>query len=785
MLASAILPRNSMATAERFPSQVSEEAPSDGGASPYKEILGLKKDPENHYELLSIDLFEDDADIIARKHDMQMTHLRTFQNGKHADESQKLLNEIAAAQECLLNEEKKAAYDETLRRNKRAKPPIRSAPLRQPDTLRVATEQPQQTQASVLDSRRSKTRKNTNWVLVGGIGAGGAAVLGGVTWLATGSGDKSEKTEEDKSVKEIAYTEEELKEEGLTAELPHAQKKTPVVVEPQENEPVPVKPEPVKPVPFTPPEFKPVQVAQVETTTPVVHVNVSKNTQKPAVTPEKPEDSRLAVPPKGKDRTEAYKTLKDTYPTLYEKKDWAQLSSKLLEYAQGLIEDARRKRTKPDPNLLYATLDVAQKAAALAGKADQTLQALDARVKAFKVPGDPNELELDALGKVKPKTVWDKKKLADEYLDVADTAIDEGNPEAAKKAAEEVQTLWEDLGSTFQRKNLRRKVGIQQAAEALKDLKDPNRSNDAAAHTQLGDYYHGKGGDFINRALYAYAQGEGFKSDIARGEIAKPTKPGDQIALGDLWSSKDAQKHFGDLAKQRAGKWYTDAYNNDKASFAEKKKAEVRGKNIGVNVAAGVVAVKRGNPKVVDNGGRKKPKEVRPEISKSILAKLFRKIQTAKNSRRIEATEVIGASGGKKFVEIPTGAAILIGFNASRDNGRRIATLQAIYLTQDGEKNGTYYGHNAKRDIGKEQIKAKEGYAVGGLRANAGDSVHGFSLIFHKIEGTGLNPEDTYESDFFGFKDGKESIIEVKDAIIGIRGNHGSAIDSLGFIKSR
>jgi hypothetical protein len=44
-----------------------------------------------------------------------MGHVRTYQVGKHADASQRLLNELAAAAVCLLDREKKTAYDARLR----------------------------------------------------------------------------------------------------------------------------------------------------------------------------------------------------------------------------------------------------------------------------------------------------------------------------------------------------------------------------------------------------------------------------------------------------------------------------------------------------------------------------------------------------------------------------------------------------------------------------------------------------------------------------------------------
>jgi hypothetical protein len=71
--------------------------------------------PPNHYRLLGIEPFESDADVISSAADQRMLHLRGFQAGSHSAESQKLLNEVAAAKVCLLNAGKKASYDAGLR----------------------------------------------------------------------------------------------------------------------------------------------------------------------------------------------------------------------------------------------------------------------------------------------------------------------------------------------------------------------------------------------------------------------------------------------------------------------------------------------------------------------------------------------------------------------------------------------------------------------------------------------------------------------------------------------
>jgi len=84
---------------------------------PYHRWLGIaaEEQPPHHYRLLGLKLFERDADVIESAADKQMAHVRTFQSGQHADDAQRLLNEISAARVLLLNAEKKAAYDVQLR----------------------------------------------------------------------------------------------------------------------------------------------------------------------------------------------------------------------------------------------------------------------------------------------------------------------------------------------------------------------------------------------------------------------------------------------------------------------------------------------------------------------------------------------------------------------------------------------------------------------------------------------------------------------------------------------
>lgn len=88
-----------------------------GGFDPYHKWLGIppKDQPPHHYRLLGVEAFESDFDVIENAADQRMRHVRSFQSGKHGAESQRLLNEIAAAKVLLLNPDQKTAYDAKLR----------------------------------------------------------------------------------------------------------------------------------------------------------------------------------------------------------------------------------------------------------------------------------------------------------------------------------------------------------------------------------------------------------------------------------------------------------------------------------------------------------------------------------------------------------------------------------------------------------------------------------------------------------------------------------------------
>ncbi len=98
---------------------------------PYRKWLGIpsEEQPPHHYRLLGIGLFESDSDVIANAADRQMTHVRTFQSGKYTAQSQRILNELAAARICLLDAQKRAVYDAALKLKQPASPAMPLPPM--------------------------------------------------------------------------------------------------------------------------------------------------------------------------------------------------------------------------------------------------------------------------------------------------------------------------------------------------------------------------------------------------------------------------------------------------------------------------------------------------------------------------------------------------------------------------------------------------------------------------------------------------------------------------------
>jgi hypothetical protein len=142
------------------------------------------------------------------------------------------------------------------------------------------------------------------------------------------------------------------------------------------------------------------------------------------------------------------------------------------------------------------------------------------------------------------------------------------------------------------------------------------------------------------------------------------------------------------------------------------------------------------------------------------------------------------------FREVPAGGAILIGFEFGFGrfvNKLTVNGLRPIYLSTQGKAAGNWHGPQSLAPV--VHIEARTGYAVGALKIKSGLSIERVSVVFMKIRGTELDPNDVYESPTYGDGDfGKPDIVGFDGSlVVGVHGRTSRKdgdIDSLGLVTA-
>ncbi len=150
--------------------------------------------------------------------------------------------------------------------------------------------------------------------------------------------------------------------------------------------------------------------------------------------------------------------------------------------------------------------------------------------------------------------------------------------------------------------------------------------------------------------------------------------------------------------------------------------------------------------------------------------------------RKLLWSEMAGDHHATVFGEVAEGqGGLLVGFNINVD-GDSIGSLEPIYLFSDGESLGSRYGYAGRTHY---VAKARRGYAVGGLIASTAGPVKGFKIVFMRIGNGQLEPNDSYESRWFGGQGSGPEIIIAGDAkpVIGVHGRSESHLNAIGLIQ--
>lgn len=100
---------------------------------PYHKWFGIPsaEQPPHYYRLLRIAVFESDLDVIDHAYDTAMAELKRQEAGAYGDLVEQLGRELLAARRCLLDPQKRAEYDRTLRKQMSPDENLGSAPIRQ------------------------------------------------------------------------------------------------------------------------------------------------------------------------------------------------------------------------------------------------------------------------------------------------------------------------------------------------------------------------------------------------------------------------------------------------------------------------------------------------------------------------------------------------------------------------------------------------------------------------------------------------------------------------------
>jgi hypothetical protein len=168
---------------------------------------------------------------------------------------------------------------------------------------------------------------------------------------------------------------------------------------------------------------------------------------------------------------------------------------------------------------------------------------------------------------------------------------------------------------------------------------------------------------------------------------------------------------------------------------------------------------------------------------------LFDVVRAAVTRGEVEKTRLLGSWEKDAFRETPHGGALLVGFDVSLGkwvgNAEYVYGLEPLYLTSQGvvvstKSYGVFPSNLPPGPRGRElkpkltrvvRVKAKPGYAVGGLTVRSGLLMDGLSVTFNRIKGQGLDREQSYDSDWVGSRGGSEaSLTTIGDAAVGVFG---------------
>ena len=440
----------------------------------------------------------------------------------------------------------------------------------------------------------------------------------------------------------------------------------------------------------------------------------------------------LAIPG-APDVATATASVRDIY-----KNDYGTPESK-ANLALALIGQAENQ----EPAMSYAMLVEAKTLAEQTGEALSCKKAIVMISKRFGIPKDVGSLARCTKNVKTPEQI---KVLFETYIALCDESLvveDFTSAEIFAKGAVDIArepALASKAKSAYADVKLLKSEydKVKKAFETIKTQPDNEQ-----ACSDIGRYYCFVKGDWDRGLKYLANGNDAALSAIAGKEASAPTESHACFELGESWLA---------VAQRYQGVQRISALNRS-SDWLRK-----------VPAGNGIEEIKA-RKKLEENLSKTPTFYGKWDISDSNL--ILTKTAGRKSGDR-----------GNNLVDVP---AIIIGFRYEF-NGKYFGGLQPIYMSADNKRIlGKALGSVSQK---AKEIIAKDGYAVGGVIAEGDKLVMALQIVFMRIEGNRLNPNDTYKSEWF-LKQGSTDLQTLGctgEFIVGTHGWAGTCIDSLGLI---
>ena len=520
---------------------------------PYRKWLGIppEEQPPHYYRLLGLVPFEADPEVITTAADGRMALLKRFQSGRYAAISQQLLNQIATAKVCLLNAEKRSAYDAQLRvrLGDEKKPPKAEPAARKPAADAARPELPAiKVDIAPGPAASLKTRPNGNVRAAGGrrwqlptlAGALGLLIIVIIITATTRNNGSDATTPSDNGTKVAAAS-------NNGAKKPVQDPTTKPNEKPANEQPKSPNDQVAPPVPFRPFELPVDPPTTGDPTTPAKPVDPAKPVEptkpaepvKPAAAPQEPAMPAKPPVPEGAEQKAAEEEIRKVFAREFG--DAARATEAKLRLAGTLIEQSRQADINPVQR--YVLLRTAADLRVQAGEIDAALELSSAVAASFEI--NPLTFQCDILDAVlrAPRGISPElgKSLYQAAMALFDSAVVAADFDVCERAAKVADTAArkakDGVGERVAgvRSNEVRKLRAQHAEAERAKATLSTTPDDAEANYRLGVWEAFVRGQWKTGLPYLAKGRDRSFADLAKRELQSAQAPEDQVSLADAW----------------------------------------------------------------------------------------------------------------------------------------------------------------------------------------------------------------------------------------------------------